>query len=123
MEKNQNENTCPSCGHCGGCGKMNAMCGGCHGMGDHHGMLRRFLMLLILVAVFYLGTEVGELKSINREYHHRGGYGMMGNYGYGNSEGMMGWRTVSPVGQPVIMQPQVKEITVTNKAPQTSTKK
>jgi hypothetical protein len=87
-----------------------------------HSFGKKVLMVLILLAIFCLGTEVGELKSMKRSYHYRNsGYGMMGNYDGGYGQGMMSWWGLDEEA-PIIVQPQSKEVIVNNKAATTPAK-
>ncbi|MEI6659800.1 MAG: hypothetical protein WCK91_00025 [bacterium] len=135
MEKNSNENTCSSCGRCGSCGGGGScgnsgscmMSGGCHGGMHGHFLAKKILMILILAAVFCLGTQVGELKSAQRHSRYNSGYGMMGNYrgDYNGGSGMMGWWGTDE-DQAVIIPPQTKadqEVIVNSTKAVTPTKK
>ncbi len=77
-------------GHC-------AWCGGYHG---RHPLVKLIFILVVLAVVFWLGVQIGEVKSLYAGYgwggYGPGGYRMMGSYGpgnayYGYGPGMMGW--------------------------------
>jgi hypothetical protein len=79
------DNTCACNGKGGG-----MMCGGGYshrmmGCGGHW-IAKQVAMILVLVAVFCLGTKLGELRAL-MHYERGGYYGMMEN-GY-NSNNMM----------------------------------
>lgn len=74
-----------TCGCKQGCGCYGG--GGNWGGGHHHhGPWRILVKILILVIVFWVGMQFGELRAYRGEMG-RGGYGgrgaMMGGYGYG----------------------------------------
>lgn len=83
MGTGNTNNTC-CCGN-------NCKCLGCNmshmKMNMHHAyILKRFFFLAVIIMIFCLGVQIGELKG-SRYSMHRGGYGMMNwgddNYGYG----------------------------------------
>lgn len=89
----ENNNVCGgNCCQCGGCG-MSQSCGKCghhmmHGYSDYkHHLLRKVLLVIAMLMIFFLGVAFGELKSMNRNYYH--GEGMMGRYGDDNYSYMM----------------------------------
>jgi hypothetical protein len=97
MEK---EKVC-SGGHCGGgdcCGSQS--CGGASGCsyGSHsaHGILRLFAVLLVMILIFHLGMQIGELRG--ETYSNHGGYGMQFERGYKNGP-MMQYQQ-APVAAP-----------------------
>ncbi len=103
--------------HNHGCGCGNEMF--TNGCGGHrHYMLKRVLVILILLGIFWLGTAVGQLRSMKRSGHSRS-YRMMDSYGgeYGN---MMWYGTES--GPSTLISPQMKQESVTTKTT-TPTKK
>jgi hypothetical protein len=61
-------NHCDSCGHCGSC---------CHGHGQwgHRGPLHWLIKIIVLIIVFWMGVQYGELSGFARF-----GGGMMGGY-------------------------------------------
>lgn len=77
MKENGHGETC-GCGMCKM--GMGGMWGGC-GCGHHHHGRHFLAKIIILIFVFWLGSQFGELKAFHR------GYGMMDGYGYPN--GMM----------------------------------
>jgi hypothetical protein len=99
-----------------GCGGHNHECGAGICMGGCTGhriyMAKRLLMIAIVLGIFWLGTAVGELKSMKRSEYGRG-HRMM-NKGYGN---MMWYGTESAS---TVAQPQAKtDTTVKTTTPTT----
>ncbi|HEY4478065.1 MAG TPA: hypothetical protein VJB09_02215 [Candidatus Paceibacterota bacterium] len=89
MEK---EKVC-SGGHCGGsgcCGGTNGCSYGSHGM---HSVLRLFAVLLVMILIFHLGMQVGELRT---QYSNRGGYEMRFDKGYRNGPMMQYQQAPAP---------------------------
>jgi len=103
-EKKEGGMSCGSaCGSMGGgCGKCGGMsCGGCRG--GHHFLVKKLLMIIILIAVFWAGLKLGELKELVRGYGFYGpdggigGYRMMNGWGPGYMMQGFGVSTTTPV--------------------------
>ncbi len=73
--------------------------------GHRHYMLKRVLVILILLGIFWLGTAVGQLKSMKRSGYGKS-YRMMHGYGgeYGVRMMKFGGESVSSM----IIDPQTK---------------
>ena len=57
--------------------------------GHHHGAGHLIVKLIIIVFVFWAGVQFGALKAVadGRADGYQRGYGMMGNYYYGDAGG------------------------------------
>jgi hypothetical protein len=108
---NKEVNKCDSCegGRCEmGCGGHNHECGAGICMGGCTGhriyMAKRLLMIAIVLGIFWLGTAVGELKSMKRSEYRRN-HRMMNNYYSEYDQDMMWYGTESAS---TVAQPQTK---------------
>ena len=70
------------------------MCGGCgHGHMHGHWIVKKVFLLIVLVAVFCFGVQIGELRTLSRMFYGSN-YRMMGAYGNNWNGNMMPIRQV-----------------------------
>ena len=81
------KNMCGEGGSCGSMGGGSCGAGSCGGKWGHHcgkiHLLKKVVMLLVLLVVFWFGTKFGELKSMMRYSYGQSFTSENGDYGYG----------------------------------------
>jgi len=69
--------------------KKDGMCGGCnHGHMHGHWIVKKIFLLIILIAVFCFGVQLGELRTLAKIFREPS-YRMIGAYGNNWNTSMM----------------------------------
>lgn len=91
-------------GGCCGSSCMGGKCSGMHGTMCHGHLLKKVVTIVMMIFVFWLGLQLGEVRS----FKMMNGYREYGNSGYGYR--MMGGQynqgSWAPVGEPGAVLPQ-----------------